>query len=197
MQYSLRIPNPCNESWEHMTPDDKGRHCTQCSKTVVDFTSWEPAAILQYLQTQGTGKTCGRFRESQLMLQDSEPFIYTVTTAHAPYYSKLVAIFLLAFGLIQIGCNTDVPEKKTQLTGVTMLGAPPAVIDTINEPGAHVVGFTEPIINEDKGHSKKDSSNARHNTIIAPAEAAPPEMILQGDVAPEYYERDTLQKKGN
>ena len=34
----ITIPTPCHENWNEMTPNEMGRHCTVCSKTVKDFT---------------------------------------------------------------------------------------------------------------------------------------------------------------
>ena len=62
---SLHIPQPCAESWAAMTPTGAGRHCAACQKTVVDFTQKTDAEILAYL-TQTAGRTCGRFRATQL-----------------------------------------------------------------------------------------------------------------------------------
>ncbi len=40
----LRIASPCHASWEGMTPNDGGRHCARCAKTVVDVTAMSPEA---------------------------------------------------------------------------------------------------------------------------------------------------------
>lgn len=191
MQYSLTIPSPCNEPWEQMIPDGNGRHCAQCSKTVVDFTEWEQDAILQYLQAQGAGRTCGRFRESQLGKHDTQSFIDTVSAAPAPFYSKWLAIFLLAFGLIQMSCNTDEPVKQQQVLVESTLGAPMAVADTIQTADTHMVGFTEPVIIEEKDTVKMKSKIQALPHVKVIKAVAPPERLLQGDVMPEYPPMDT------
>jgi hypothetical protein len=61
----IRIPTPCAESWDAMTPTGLGRHCTACQKTVVDFTQKTDAEILAVLR-QAAGGTCGRLRADQL-----------------------------------------------------------------------------------------------------------------------------------
>lgn len=41
----IRIPEPCGESWEGMTPEDRGRFCSSCQKTVHDLSAMsEPEA---------------------------------------------------------------------------------------------------------------------------------------------------------
>jgi hypothetical protein len=61
----LRLPAPCAESWDAMTPTSTGRHCAACQQTVVDFTLKTDAEILAYFGPGSSG-TCGRFRASQL-----------------------------------------------------------------------------------------------------------------------------------
>ena len=32
MKYKLKIPNPCDEKWNEMTPTEKGVFCSKCNK---------------------------------------------------------------------------------------------------------------------------------------------------------------------
>ena len=45
MENKIRIQNPCNENWNSMLPDKKGRFCNSCNKTVVDFTKMKNTEI--------------------------------------------------------------------------------------------------------------------------------------------------------
>ncbi len=68
MNYPFIIPDitePCNEKWEAMTPNDKGRFCALCDKTVVDFTSMSYEEIIQTLQNK-EGRLCARSHPSLL-----------------------------------------------------------------------------------------------------------------------------------
>ena len=61
----LRIPQPCHEKWAEMEPDEKGRFCLSCQKTVVDFSTMTDRQVLEYFSNY-TGNTCGRFSSDQL-----------------------------------------------------------------------------------------------------------------------------------
>src|SRR5690348_15086764 len=61
----LRIPTPCHENWENMHPNEKGRHCMACQKTVVDFTLMSDAEIIHYF-SKASGSVCGRVGSDQL-----------------------------------------------------------------------------------------------------------------------------------
>jgi hypothetical protein len=79
-QYKIVIPKPCHEDWNKMNPNEKGRHCNSCAKTVVDFSTWADEDILKYLQ-KSKGNTCGRLSNTQLSRSYShssffEKFIY-------------------------------------------------------------------------------------------------------------------------
>lgn len=64
-QLSLSIPKPCHENWAAMTPEDKGRFCGACQKTVIDFTAMSDRELAQFFK-KPAGSVCGRFDNSQL-----------------------------------------------------------------------------------------------------------------------------------
>ncbi len=61
----ITIPTPCHENWEAMTPEEKGRFCAVCSKTVRDFTAAPDDEIIEAF-SNSTEEICGNFYESQL-----------------------------------------------------------------------------------------------------------------------------------
>lgn len=109
----LRIPEPCHEDWNKMTPKDQGSFCSSCSKVVVDFTKMSDREVLGYLQQTKDQKTCGRFSSFQLnrSLVASEP---------APSYyrqiRKLLFGFLLGLGLPSILKAEIRPSKFSNIT---------------------------------------------------------------------------------
>lgn len=62
---NLQIPSACHENWQKMVPDQKGRYCQACQKSVIDFTAMTDVELISYFQTH-TGSSCGRFTEGQL-----------------------------------------------------------------------------------------------------------------------------------
>ncbi len=61
----LTITEPCHQNWNQMLPEDQGKFCLSCQKTVVDFTTMSNREVLNYFNTN-TGNTCGRFNDDQL-----------------------------------------------------------------------------------------------------------------------------------
>ena len=64
-KFQIRIPSPCQEDWDAMRPEEKGRHCASCQKTVVDFTGMSDGEIIRHLARAGQG-VCGRLAPDQL-----------------------------------------------------------------------------------------------------------------------------------
>ncbi len=197
MKYAIQIPKPCHESWQEMTPESNGRHCAQCSKTVIDFTGWVQEDIHRYIEQQGPAKICGRFREEQLMPSDAERIIRSIAFAPLPLYKKVAAIFLLAFGLVQMSCNTetpkaiqhaaiitnDTPQKKIENVTLGMV-APPQLHQKQKSKTEHIVmgGIAVPLNRRLPDHATKPSDSVRNETH------------LKGEV--EYIPSDTTRKRG-
>lgn len=109
--YSLRIPKPCHEDWSKMTPNEKGKFCSSCAKTVVDFTKKSPQEIQEYLIENRGQRVCGHFYRKQL---DSIVIQLPETTFLQPLsFQKLFLLtLLLVMGTTLFSCKTD--TGKTQ-----------------------------------------------------------------------------------
>ncbi len=86
----IAIKKPCSENWETMTPNEKGKHCFSCQKTVVDFTTMTDSQIIHYFQNY-QGKTCGRFLETQL----NRPILPPVLLKNQTRWAWLFSVLLL------------------------------------------------------------------------------------------------------
>ncbi|MGV3611115.1 MAG: hypothetical protein ACO1N0_09210 [Fluviicola sp.] len=63
---ALHISNPCNESWDKMQPQSKGRLCHTCERKVVNFALMDNEEISRYIQANNSERICGRLKTSQL-----------------------------------------------------------------------------------------------------------------------------------
>ena len=67
MENKIRIQNPCNENWSSMSTDKKGRFCTSCNKTVIDFTKMKSPEIQKYFVENSTSESiCGYYKFNQV-----------------------------------------------------------------------------------------------------------------------------------
>ena len=93
-QVTLKIGTPCGQRWYEMTQNDRGRLCSQCSKTVIDFTHLTDSEIIKIIN-QSQDKLCGRLSARQLNR--------CITTKQQTNYSTFYKVVL---GLLFIG-NTQ------------------------------------------------------------------------------------------
>jgi hypothetical protein len=112
--FQVKIPKPCPERWNAMTPDKNGRHCHSCNKVVIDFTVMTTDEIQNYFrQFSGTG-TCGRFTYEQVAIERTkkEVFfksIYDKLQKIKIYPVRYVSVLMLGFVMMMFGCTK---EKK-------------------------------------------------------------------------------------
>lgn len=140
----LTVPKPCHQDWDAMTPNEQGRHCTICAKTVVDFTVMTDDELKNYLLHTQEQKTCGRFKQSQLQ-HISIHLPENIFTQPLPFWKHFLAACLLAFGMMLFSCNTTtkgeplldvktitIPKDDTGLLlGKPNLPPPPIVRHTL------------------------------------------------------------------
>ncbi|MNU24511.1 hypothetical protein D3C71_128360 [compost metagenome] len=140
MSTQLHIAEPCHEDWNAMTPNEQGRHCDHCCKTVIDFTSWEAEDILHYLRQHTNA--CGRLRKDQLLVPvqlTPLEIIPLINTSALSYVKKMTAVVALLF--VFASCCHPISEPVnatvtgTDTTVAPMVGAlaaipPPAITDT-------------------------------------------------------------------
>jgi hypothetical protein len=104
-----RISNPCHEDWSKMTPDDRGRHCAACAKTVVDVTAMPYAAAQAYLaglnQRQGE-----RSHEHVCVRAFSDGRGRLTGTRHRLLTNALAAMLAMTVA----GCGGGSPGDRTE-----------------------------------------------------------------------------------
>lgn len=65
-QLYLSIPQPCHQSWNDMSPNEQGRFCSSCAKTVIDFSVMTDAQLIRYFENLKNENVCGRAYPDQL-----------------------------------------------------------------------------------------------------------------------------------
>lgn len=101
----LTIPTPCHQPWHEMQPNQQGRHCNACQKTVVDFTAMNDVQLGDFF-TANTGENiCGRFNSAQLHNTRIELPI-NIFQLSMPLWKCFLAASLFAFSVTLFSCNT-------------------------------------------------------------------------------------------
>lgn len=121
MNTPFSVPKPCHENWDAMTPAEQGRFCSQCSKTVTDFTQMSHEQIVIYLRQNSSNRVCGRFRSDQLNEQKT-----AISIPRAVLYSqtKFINMFLLALlitmGSMLFSCKNSTKGEVSETSSDTI-----------------------------------------------------------------------------
>jgi hypothetical protein len=106
----ITIPTPCHEDWNTMSPQEKGRFCDKCSKTVQDFSTQSPAEIQQYIREHSNEKLCGRFRNDQLKSPVLIEIAYRPLINRLNFAQSFFLSLLIVFGTTLFSCKTPNDE---------------------------------------------------------------------------------------
>ena len=91
-----------------MTPDETGRHCSACAKSVVDFTGMSDEEVKYFfLNKKEDEKICGRLKQTQLhsIVIELPQNIFSI---QMPLWKKFLAACLLVFSITLFSCETKI-----------------------------------------------------------------------------------------
>lgn len=110
-KYFLHINEPCSEDWDCITPNEKGRFCNNCNKTVFDFTTATDNDIIKNIEKMKGNMFCGQFEEGQL-----NRWIHTssLKTSNKKLYELLLS-FLLLSGTQNLYAQEVYTKEKIEL----------------------------------------------------------------------------------
>jgi hypothetical protein len=105
--FKITIPKPCFEGWNNMMPNEKGRYCNSCAKTVVDFSVMSDEAVQQYFIANYDQKICGRFKNTQLqrIIIELPQNIFRIAL---PFWKRFLIVFLICFGGSFLAIDTTI-----------------------------------------------------------------------------------------
>jgi len=146
--YKLTIPKPCQENWEGMTPDARGRFCSLCEKTVVDFTGMPGTEISNYLMASAGKKVCGRFTQNQLQPEMFVPKIpYSILMSQTSFRKIFMLALFITMGTTLFSCKSYNDDRM-------ILGEPAFVDDT----QTHIDSVTQKFKTEGLTREELDSA---------------------------------------
>lgn len=109
----ISISKPCSQNWNDMQTDAKGKFCSSCQNTVIDFTYLSDTELYEYFKNLKT-IPCGRFHASQL----DRPLIPATVKRKKPWmiiYKPLAA----ALALFMMKFNATAGNKNSHPTTIS------------------------------------------------------------------------------
>lgn len=138
----LSIDKPCSQNWDEMVQERKGRFCTHCRKTVVDFSHLSDTELYQYLQNNKD--SCGRFNPHQL----NTPI--RPAREYAGYWRRLYKPVAALLAFLSMKYNSAATGKKEWPTTISPFDKK----TTVNSDGDKIIisgnvtnDFKEPLEN--------------------------------------------------
>lgn len=160
-KFTLSVTSPCHEKWEQMTPDQHGRFCASCQKTVVDFTAMSDRQIVEYFK-KSAASTCGRFYSDQLNREVVAP------QKGLPWLRYFFQFTWPAFILFLKSCG-----QKEKLTGDYVME------EKIDEREFLTMGFALPQITpvDTSKPSNEKMEKVSCSTVVGDVEIAPEKEV--------------------
>lgn len=118
-KFKIAIPEPCQENWDKMTPNENGRFCISCSKTVIDFSIMSDNQIQDFFIKNQGKNICGRFKNKQLdalIIQIPSYILYSQNHYHKMF---LLALFI-TMGTTLFSCQ-DKEGNKTKIDKIEIV----------------------------------------------------------------------------
>jgi hypothetical protein len=118
-QLHIRIPQPCHENWNEMTPTSQGAFCKSCHKNVIDFSTKTENEIYNIISGAEDGKLCGRFTSFQL----EQPIRKTEIINGWMNWRAIAASLAAFFSFGKLGTSADLePKPKVVFTEKRIIG---------------------------------------------------------------------------
>lgn len=121
----LQVAEPCHEDWTNMSPNEQGRFCLSCSKTVVDFSAMSDKELYDYFKNY-TGGACGRLMDDQL-----DRNLYAEQRSRPGWFRYALGVLMPAFlltnramsqGEVRVKKDTVVCSPKVRAEDLTTMG---------------------------------------------------------------------------
>jgi TonB family protein len=100
-----------------MEVTEKGRYCSSCNKTVIDFRNYSPNELQDFFLSVSSGeKICGHFKETQVQNIVIKISIETLYSRQLSLQQKLLLCMLICFSSTLFSCrdNNGDANKKVE-----------------------------------------------------------------------------------
>ncbi len=102
----IELSFACDEDWNKMTPVERGRHCSSCQKSVIDFSAFTDRQIIAFYEESNNASTCGRFRVGQLE-KLNENINAPIPKRHTNFLRPI-----LATALLTAACSSEMEQGE-------------------------------------------------------------------------------------
>ena len=132
----ISIPKPCHQDWNRMTPEERGRFCSVCSKTVHDFSEKTNDEIREFITAHRNENLCGRFRKDQIEQPLRIELPLPVYRSQLSFLNTFIVALLFCFGTALFSCNIPPNPLTVGEVNIQDSKAPEKNISDLNDSAA-------------------------------------------------------------
>ncbi len=127
--FQIHIPKPCHADWDKMSPNEQGKFCSLCDKTVVDFTQMNEQEIKNYFIQKTEERVCGHFKASQVVVPKPRFHQFLINTYQAIeskvsfYLLRQPALFMLGGFMFLVGCESRRTKGEATIEGKSKISS--------------------------------------------------------------------------
>lgn len=127
--FQIHIPKPCHADWDKMSPNEQGKFCSLCDKTVVDFTQMNEQEIKNFFIQKTEERVCGHFRASQVVVPKPRFHQFLINTYQTVenkvsfYFLRQPALFMLGGFMFLVGCESRRTKGEATVEGKSKISA--------------------------------------------------------------------------
>ncbi len=139
MSFIIRIPEPCSEDWNQMTPTEKGRYCAVCQREIYDFTHLTHRQLANKIKRKEN--ICGLFRKDQLDVD-----LYADTDLSLKKIGMMMSVTVMLSNSPSVFAQIDT-QHKIEVVDSLSNPAVPSASDTLS----HYIKIIGQITEEETG----------------------------------------------
>jgi hypothetical protein len=196
----IRVPEPCHEDWNKMTPEKQGKFCGSCCKTVVDFSGKTDQEIKMILIENSGKKMCGHFKKTQVDRPLTMKVDMNKPAKNMSISKAFAAAVFFIFGSFLFNCKAqnnkilgrmsihkpvvqETPEKFMMKGDVSVETVETETIAPVTTPSPEVIEVVEePMVNGQVTYTKTPEKYTERE-------------FIKGKVSLQYYEQHLVNKQ--
>jgi hypothetical protein len=156
-----------------MTPNEKGRFCNSCSKTVIDFTSMSVDEIQNILYENRNNSICGHIRQDQL--DTINLYIPTqILDRNYSFHKLFLLILLIVMGTSLFNC-TNKNGQKQKIDSVEL-------VDSTNQSKQNAIKSNVEIIDSIKQNETLIKTKHTNDSIVSQNDIVVEDIVLNGEI---------------
>ncbi|HIP31838.1 MAG TPA: T9SS type A sorting domain-containing protein [Crocinitomicaceae bacterium] len=159
----IQISKLCSENWNKMTPNQKGKFCQKCSKSVYDFTRRSNEEIKSILLKFKGQEVCGKILTTQESSLNSEFDAWELNN-RATLNRAMLFSLVVVFGLSVLSCTTaqeKIAVQEFQEKAIVVLSQEPVLEDEIEKGKVTTVIQVVPVIEIEKPEATRKIISVR------------------------------------